>query len=55
MIKKIIGRIFTLCVLVVIVFTVLGYGSYRSLLPEGWLAKIGLVTGAAATTVVGEE
>ena len=30
MIKRIIGAVFALCVLAVIVFTVLGHGSYRS-------------------------
>ena len=32
MIKRIIGAVFALCVLAVIVFTVLGHGSYRSLI-----------------------
>ncbi len=35
MIKRIIGAVFALCVLAVIVFTVLGHGSYRSLIPAG--------------------
>lgn len=33
MIKRIIGAVFALCVLAVIVFTVLGRGTYRSLIP----------------------
>lgn len=37
MIKKFIGVIITLAVLAVIVFAVLGAGTYRSMLPEGWL------------------
>ena len=37
MIKKFIGVIVTLAVLAVIVFAVLGAGSYRSMLPEGLL------------------
>lgn len=36
MIKKFIGVIITLAVLAVIVFAVLGAGTYRSMLPEGW-------------------
>ncbi|MCI5717205.1 MAG: hypothetical protein MR292_02330 [Alistipes sp.] len=35
MIKRVIGAVFALCVLAVIVFTVLGHGSYSSLLPAG--------------------
>ena len=35
MIKRIIGAVFGLCVLAVSVFTVLGHGSYRSLIPAG--------------------
>lgn len=37
MIKKFIGVIVTLAVLAVIVFAVLGAGTYSSMLPEGWL------------------
>ena len=33
MIRRIIGAVFALCVLAVIVFTVLGRGTYRSLIP----------------------
>lgn len=37
MVKKIFGIIATLAILALIVFTVLGAGSYKSLLPEQWL------------------
>lgn len=37
MVKKILGIVATLAILALIVFTVLGAGSYKSLLPEQWL------------------
>ena len=37
MVKKILGIVATLAILALIVFTVLGVGSYKSLLPEQWL------------------
>ena len=38
MIKKFVGVLFTLAVLALIVFVLLGWGSYRSMLPEGLFA-----------------
>lgn len=38
MVKKILGVVATLAILVLIVFTVLGAGSYKSLLPERWFS-----------------
>lgn len=38
MVKKILGIVATLAILALIVFTVLGAGSYKSLLPEQWLS-----------------
>lgn len=40
MIKKIIGFIATLAILAVVAFTVLGYGSYESMLPAKWFESI---------------
>lgn len=37
MIKKIIGIILSLAVLAIMVFAVLGAGTYKSMLPEGFL------------------
>lgn len=39
MVKKIIGVVATLAILALIVFTVLGAGSYESMLPERWFAS----------------
>lgn len=39
MIKKIIGIILSLAVLAIMVFAVLGAGSYKSMLPEGLLTE----------------
>ncbi len=36
MVKKILGVIATLAILALIVFTALGFGSYKSMLPESW-------------------
>lgn len=40
MIKRIIGAVFALCILAVIVFTVLGRGTYTSLIGTGAAAGV---------------
>ena len=41
MVKKIVGYIFALVVIAVIVYTVLGAGTYKSMLPEDLFSSIG--------------
>lgn len=40
MVKKIVGYIFALAVIAVIVYTVLGAGTYKSMLPEDLFSSI---------------
>ena len=55
MIKKIIGIICTLAILAVIVFALMGTGTYRTMLPDSVYQAIGLSPqGAAVESVVGE-
>ena len=42
MIKKIIGVVCTLAILAIILFTILGSGSYRTMLPDSVYQAIGL-------------
>ena len=42
MIKKIIGVVCTLAILAIILFTILGAGSYRTMLPDSVYEAIGL-------------
>ena len=42
MIKKIIGVVCTLAILAIILFTILGSGSYRTMLPDSVYEAIGL-------------
>ena len=44
MIKKIIGVVCTLAILAIILFTILGAGSYRTMLPDSVYEAIGLTS-----------
>lgn len=55
MLKKIIGVICTLAILAVIVFALMGAGTYRTMLPDSLYQAIGLSPrGEAIESVVGE-
>ena len=55
MLKKIIGVICTLAILAVVVFALMGAGTYRTMLPDSLYKAIGLSPqGTTVESVVGE-
>ena len=51
MIKRIIGVLATLAIIALVVFTALGSGSYKSMLPDEWFER----TAAESAEVVADE
>ncbi|MBP3290497.1 MAG: hypothetical protein J6L75_05955 [Alistipes sp.] len=51
MIKRIIGVLATLAIIALVVFTALGSGTYKSMLPEEWFAR----AAAESAEVVADE
>lgn len=54
MVKKIVGYIFALAVIAVIVYTVLGAGTYKSMLPEDLFSSIGTMEESQVEASVAE-